>query len=86
MDQKVVLNQLRCNGTIEAVEVLKVTYPTRFSFAELHKALAPKFPKLHQVGRFTPPGIAWPRHPNRSSLLAIGIYTQEKQLQRAHVT
>ena len=39
------LTQLRCNGTMEAVEVMKAAYPTRIPMEDLLNTLEPYAPQ-----------------------------------------
>ena len=44
--QRMVVDQLRCNGTMEAVEVMKYAYPTRIPLKKLVDEIAPRMPAL----------------------------------------
>ena len=45
---KMVLNQLRCNGTMEAVEVMQAAYPSRIGYELIHGNIVGYLPEFMQ--------------------------------------
>ena len=45
---KMILNQLRCNGTMEAVEVMQAAYPSRISYDLIHGNIVQYMPEFMQ--------------------------------------
>jgi len=45
---KMVLNQLRCNGTMEAVEVMQAAYPSRINYDLIHGSVVKHLPEFMQ--------------------------------------
>ena len=46
---KMVLNQLRCNGTMEAVEVMQKAFPSRIDYTMIHGRVVQYLPKFMQT-------------------------------------
>jgi len=61
-----VLTQLRCSGTVEAVQLMATGYPTRIPYDALYARCAPQCHKMDRLSA-RPRGHSWPGHTTGSS-------------------